>query len=64
MELQAFTVPVPVDRAWHALLDPPAHRPVHAWRQLRIRGERRLHGNVKIKLGLIKLSYRALLDVN
>jgi uncharacterized protein len=22
MELQAFTVPVPVDCAWHALLDP------------------------------------------
>jgi uncharacterized protein len=59
MELQqTFTVPVPVDRAWDALLDPQRIAPCMPGASLEsVEGDAFI-GNVKIKLGPINLSYR------
>ena len=59
MELQqTFTVPVPVDRAWDALLDPQRIAPCMPGASLEsVEGDAFI-GNVKIKLGPISLSYR------
>ena len=59
MELQqTFTVPVPVDRAWDALLDPQRIAPCMPGASLESVEGDALIGNVKIKLGPINLSYR------
>ena len=59
MELQqTFTVPVPVDRAWDALLDPQRIAPCMPGASLdSVEGDA-FTGNVKIKLGPINLLYR------
>jgi carbon monoxide dehydrogenase subunit G len=59
MELrQAFTVPVPVERAWDALLDPERIAPCMPDASLEsVQGDA-FTGNVKIRLGPINLSYR------
>ena len=59
MELQqTFTVPVPVDRAWEALVDPQRIAPCMPGASLlSVEGDA-FTGNVKIKLGPINLSYR------
>ena len=59
MELQqTFTVPVSVDRAWDALLDPQRIAPCMPGASLEsVEGDAFI-GNVKIKLGPISLSYR------
>jgi uncharacterized protein len=59
MELQqTFTVPVPVDRAWDALLDPQRVAPCLPGASLESVDGDAFTGNVKIKLGPINLSYR------
>jgi uncharacterized protein len=59
MELQqTFTVPVPVDRAWDALLDPQRIAPCMPGASLESVDGDAFTGNVKIKLGPINLSYR------
>ena len=59
MELQqTFTVPVPVDRAWDALLDPQRIAPCMPGASLESVEGDAFTGNVKIKLGPINLSYR------
>ena len=59
MELQqTFTVPVPVDRAWDALLDPQRIAPCVPGASLESVEGDAFTGNVKIKLGPINLSYR------
>jgi carbon monoxide dehydrogenase subunit G len=59
MELQqTFTVPVPVDRAWDALLDPQRIAPCMPGASLDAVEGDAFTGNVKIKLGPINLSYR------
>jgi uncharacterized protein len=59
MELQqTFTVPVPVDRAWDALLDPQRIAPCLPGASLESVEGDAFTGNVKLKLGPITLSYR------
>ena|SRR5829696_1143092 len=59
MELQqTFTVPVPIDRAWDALLDPQRIAPCMPGASLESVDGDAFTGNVKIKLGPINLSYR------
>jgi uncharacterized protein len=59
MELQqTFTVPVPVDHAWDALLDPQRIAPCMPGASLESVEGDAFTGNVKIKLGPISLSYR------
>ena len=59
MELQqTFTVPVPVDRAWDALLDPQRIAPCMPGASLESVEGDAFTGSVKIKLGPINLSYR------
>ena len=59
MELQqTFTVPVPVDRAWDALLDPRRIAPCMPGASLESVEGDAFTGNVKVKLGPINLSYR------
>jgi uncharacterized protein len=59
MELQqTFTVPVPVDHAWDALLDPQRIAPCMPGASLESVEGDAFTGNVKIKLGPINLSYR------
>jgi uncharacterized protein len=59
MELQqTFTVPVPVERAWDALLDPQRIAPCMPGASLESVAGDASTGNVKIKLGPINLSYR------
>jgi len=59
MELQqTFTVPVPVDRAWDALLDPQRIAPCMPGASLESVEGDAFTGNVKLKLGPINLSYR------
>jgi uncharacterized protein len=59
MELQqTFTVPVPVERAWDALLDPQRIAPCMPGASLESVEGDAFTGNVKIKLGPINLSYR------
>ena len=57
MELQAFTVPVPVDRAWNAAR-PQRIAPCMPGASFESVEGDAFTGNVKIKLGLIDLSYR------
>jgi uncharacterized protein len=59
MELQqTFTVPVSVDRAWDALLDPRRIAPCMPGASLESVEGDAFSGNVKLKLGPITLSYR------
>jgi uncharacterized protein len=59
MELQqTFTVPVPVDRAWDALLDPRRIAPCLPGASLESVEGDAFTGNVRLKLGPINLSYR------
>jgi uncharacterized protein len=59
MELQqTFTVPVPVDRAWDALLDPERVAPCMPGASLESVESDAFTGTVKLKLGPIGLSYR------
>jgi hypothetical protein len=58
MELQTFTVPVPVDRAWDALLGPQRIAPCMPGASFESVEGDAFTGNVKIKLGPINLSYR------
>jgi uncharacterized protein len=55
---QTFTVPVPVDRAWDALLDPQHIAPCMPGASFESVEGDAFTGNVKIKLGLINLSSR------
>jgi len=59
MELtQTFTVPVPIETAWKALIDPERIAPCMPGASLESVEGDSFTGNVKIKLGPIGLSYR------
>jgi carbon monoxide dehydrogenase subunit G len=58
MELQAFTVPVPVDRPWDALLDPQRSAPCMPGASFESVEGDAFTGNGKIKLGPINRFYR------
>jgi carbon monoxide dehydrogenase subunit G len=54
----SFTVPVPVDEAWHVLLDVPQIAPCMPGAALTECDDDTFAGMVKVKLGPITLSYR------
>lgn len=53
-----FTVPVPVDEAWRALLDPERVAPCMPGATLTEAGESGFSGSVKVKLGPVSLNYK------